>query len=101
MSSSPECRRCGHYIHHGLVTCDGCDDRDAVDRERARMARAIGHYAAHAAIDLKSPKEIQDDLRAIAGWPHTHIASIGSDDCDLCGHNFRHDIHHRIARKAA
>ena len=34
MSSMPECKRCGNYVHHGPVICDDCltSVLDEVDR---------------------------------------------------------------------
>ena len=34
MSSLPECKRCGNYVHHGPVICDDCltSVLDEVDR---------------------------------------------------------------------
>lgn len=69
----------------------------AIEREHGRVCRAIGHYASHAPLDLKSPREIQHDLFAICGEPHVHVASIGSDECDLCGRDLRHETHARAA----
>lgn len=97
MSSSPECRKCGDQIHHGPVLCEHCDMLDAIEREHRRICRAIGHYAEHAPIDLKSPSEIQRDLRAICGERHYHVASIGSDECDLCGRDLRNEVHISVA----
>lgn len=71
---------------------------EAIEREHRRICRAIGHYAGHAPLDLKSPAEIQRDLFAICGEPHVHVASIGSGECDLCLHDFRHEIHKRSVR---
>ena len=59
------------------------------------MERALRRYAAIQPIDLKSMGEIQNDLRAIAGDRHTHSNMIGSDECLLCGHDLRHEIHRR------
>lgn len=28
MSSMPECKRCGNYIHHGMVICQDCFEKD-------------------------------------------------------------------------
>jgi hypothetical protein len=62
-----------------------------LEHEYRRICLAICHYASHA--PLKSPREIQRDLFAICGEPHAHVASIGSDACDLCRHDLRHEIH--------
>lgn len=61
------------------------------------MERALRRYAAIQPIDLKSMGEVQDDLRAIAGDRHMHRKSIGSDECLLCGHDLRHEVHQRAA----
>jgi len=70
-------------------------EMDATKREQSRLCRAIGHYAHHAPLDLKSASEIQHDLMAICGEKHTHRRSIGSDACDLCGRDLRHEVHLR------
>ena len=41
MSSMPECKVCGNYIHHGLVICQDClekhDDKiQQAEREKVR-----------------------------------------------------------------
>lgn len=72
-------------------------DVEIVEREKARICRAIGHYASHAPLDLKTAREIQADLFAICGHRHNHVASVGSDECDLCGRDLRHDVHIRVA----
>lgn len=68
---------------------------EAVSAEKARICRALGQYARLAPLDLKSPGEIQRDLIAILGERHGHVASIGSDECGLCGHDLRHGVHIR------
>lgn len=79
---------------------EAADEIEAVENEKARICRAVGHYAHHAPLDLKKPSEIQRDLMAICGEPHVHIASIDSDTCDLCGHDLRHEIHSAAKREA-
>lgn len=66
---------------------------EAIEHEHRRVCRAIGHYAAHAPLDRLKPGQIQRDLFAICGEKHAHRRSIGSDECDLCGHDLRHEIH--------
>ena len=66
--------------------------------EAARLLRAIQRYADTAAIDLKTPREIRDDLRCIAGQRHMHhampgAASSGDGECLLCGADIRSAIH--------
>lgn len=71
----------------------GAEEAQEVYTYAFKVKRALEHYANHAPLDLKSCREIQADLRAIAGKRHYHKASIGSDACDLCGRNFRDAIH--------
>jgi hypothetical protein len=76
-------------LTEGIHDCKDCPTA----QERDRVCRAIGHYAGHAPLDFKKPREIQADLFAIVGSPHVHVASIGSDECDLCGRDLRHEVH--------
>ena len=34
MSSMPECKKCGDYIHHGPILCDECGGKLLEERER-------------------------------------------------------------------
>ena len=66
-------------------------DRLFADYER--VTRAVRNYASHQPLDLMTPGDIQRDLLAIAGDKHRHRASIGSDDCLVCGRDLRHEVH--------
>ena len=61
--------------------------------EIERLRKAIEDYAHFAPIDLNSPREVQDQLLFILGKKHTHYASINSDQCFVCKHDLRHEIH--------
>ncbi|MCW5605996.1 MAG: hypothetical protein KIT18_15755 [Burkholderiales bacterium] len=65
--------------------------------EKARICNALGHFATHAPLDVMSPRDIQRSLFAICGSPHVHVRSIGSDQCDLCLRDLRHEVHIREA----
>lgn len=71
------------------------DDVLAEARDLATVVKAVQDYAATAPLDLKSPGEIQSDLRAILGEPHVHRASIGNDRCALCRRDLRDAVHKR------
>lgn len=64
-----------------------------------RIAAALLAYADVAPLDLLRAHEIQADLRAIAGKPHHHRASIGSDACWVCGRDLRDAVHHRLTAR--
>lgn len=59
------------------------------------LKSALLAYAGQAPLDRLSPREIQRDLRAIAGQPHIHRASISSDQCWVCKRDLRDPIHLR------
>lgn len=59
------------------------------------VSAALKRYASHQPLDLKTPREIQQDLLAIAGETHWHRASIGSDECLICGRDLRDSVHRR------
>lgn len=63
-----------------------------------RMKAAILHLANHAPLDLMGPSEMQQHLRAIAGEPHVHKASIGPnrDQCDICLCDIRNEVHIKV-----
>lgn len=67
----------------------------ATEIEAERLREALRTYAAIQRLDLKTPGQLQRDLRAIAGAEHVHVASIGSDRCLLCGLDLRHEVHKR------
>ena len=46
MAAQPECRRCGDYVHSGLVVCEECsgilkDEMRALRAENARLDDAL------------------------------------------------------------
>ena len=47
MSSMPECKRCGNYVHHGPVICDDCltSVLDEVDRHLVGTVGSNWTYA--------------------------------------------------------
>lgn len=69
------------------------ETQDGGVMEDTRLKAAIKNYARHQPLDLLRSFEIQRDLLAIAGAPHPHRASIGSDECALCGLDLRHPVH--------
>lgn len=38
MSSMPECKKCGAYVHHGPCLCDDCSEALRTENERYREA---------------------------------------------------------------
>mgnify|MGYP006180258757 CR=1 FL=1 len=56
-------------------------------------ARALRQYASLAPLDILSARQIQSDLKAIAGEGHVHRASIGSNECWVCGRDLRDPVH--------
>lgn len=63
------------------------------DNSFHKLRSAVLAYAGQAPLDLLSPREIQHDLRSIAGEPHIHHASIGSDHCWVCKRDLRDSVH--------
>ena len=59
------------------------------------MKSAIQGYASRQPLDLIKPAELQAHLRAISGDPHTHVRSIGTDQCLICRRDLRDDVHVR------
>ncbi len=66
--------------------------------EIERMKEALRTYAAVQPLHSKPPGQLQDDLRAIAGQEHIHVASIGSDSCLVCCCDRRAPVHKRMPR---
>lgn len=65
-----------------------------LERRHLQVLTAIRRYANHQPLDVKSPREIQRELLAIAGDEHVHVAST-SDACLICGRDLRDDVHIR------
>ena len=63
--------------------------------KNSTIERALRRYAGIQPLDLLSAQDIQADLRAIAGDQHTHRTMIRSDECLLCGHDRRDEVHIR------
>jgi hypothetical protein len=63
------------------------------------IERALRRYAGIQPLDLLSARDIQADLLAIAGGQHTHRAMIRSDECLLCGHDLRDEVHTSIRKE--
>lgn len=77
--------------------------RDMIETDSEQLARlrqAIDDYTSYQPLDLKSPHEIQRELRAILGAPHIHQRRIKSDLCQLCGLDLRHPVHLRTTGAA-
>ena len=69
--------------------------------ESERVLRALKRYARTAPIDLKSAREIQDDLLVIAtNKPHYHVSLLPADnrECYLCGRDLMAEEHIRQER---
>ena len=63
------------------------------------IERALRRYAGIQPLDLLSARDIQADLLAIAGGQHTPRAMIRSDECLLCGHDLRDEVHTSIRKE--
>jgi len=101
------CNACGtvikhqavSHLHHIVIGVFLMASAPAFVAERVfadyeRLKAAIRRYASHQPLDLKTPRELQEELLAIAGEPHRHRASIGDDSCLLCGRDLRNEVHH-------
>ncbi len=64
--------------------------------DETTLRRALRRYATQGPLDLKPPSQLRRELLCILGQRHIHEASIGSDECCLCGHDIREDVHLRV-----
>ena len=65
-----------------------------LEAENQRLREALRSYANHHPLNLKSPRQIQQDLLAICGDKHMHVAGI-RDACAICHRDLRDDVHIR------
>lgn len=68
---------------------------EELERENDRLKLAIKDFANLHPIDLLSAREVQEQLLFLCGAKHHHVSTIGSDQCFLCKHDLRHEIHLR------